>query len=216
MTRSGCQRAAIRCAKEKIDLIAKWIKEGAVLPAVAAVTPPTARPQKPEEAPKKEEKPAEVPLPKVAAAPKEAIDKLTAAGAQVMPLFAESSLLTVSFAHRSEPAGDAEVALLAGVAEQCYAIKPGRLEADRRGPCTAGRAEEFGRAASGAVDSHGRRTCACGGDREFAILESVRHWHHGRWARTSKGPQEPAAAVFVADKGQSTIRRWAWKRTRRD
>jgi hypothetical protein len=109
-------------AKDKIDLIAKWIKEGAVLPLTAAVTPPTATPAKPEEAPKKEEKPAEIPLPKVEPAPKEAIDKLTAAGAQVMPLYAESSLLTVSFAHRSEPAGDAEVALLAGVAEQCYGL----------------------------------------------------------------------------------------------
>ena len=39
-----------------------------------------------------------------------------------MPLFADSALLTVSFAHRSEPAGDAEIALLAGVAEQCYAL----------------------------------------------------------------------------------------------
>ena len=39
-----------------------------------------------------------------------------------MPLFADSTLLTVSFAHRSEPAGDAEIALLAGVAEQCYGL----------------------------------------------------------------------------------------------
>lgn len=115
-------------AKEKIELIARWIREGAVLPAIAAVaTPaPAPAPAQPAEAapPKKEEakKPAELPLPKVAAAPKEAIDKLTAAGAQVMPLFADSSLLQVSFAHRSAPAGDAEVALLAGVAEQVYAL----------------------------------------------------------------------------------------------
>ncbi len=64
-------------AKDQIDLIAKWIKEGAVLPLVAAVE---AKPQAADAA-KKEEKPTEVPLPKVAAAPKEAIDKLTAAGA---------------------------------------------------------------------------------------------------------------------------------------
>ncbi len=107
-------------AKDKIDLIGRWIKEGAVLPLVAAVEA-AAKPQA-ADAPKKEEKPAEIPLPKVGPAPKEAIDKLTAAGAQVMPLFADSSLLTVSFAHRSEPAGDAEIALLAGVAEQCYAL----------------------------------------------------------------------------------------------
>ena len=54
--------------------------------------------------PKKEEpkKAVEIPLPKVSAAPKEALDKLTAAGAQVMPLFADSSLLQVSFAHLNE------------------------------------------------------------------------------------------------------------------
>src|SRR5215216_5262134 len=114
-------------AKDKIDLIGRWIKEGAVLPLAAAVVAPTPAPAKPAEAaaaPKKEElkKAVEIPLPKVSAAPKEALDKLTAAGAQVMPLFADSSLLQVSFAHRSAPAGDAEMALLAGVAEQVYAL----------------------------------------------------------------------------------------------
>src|SRR3954468_19123802 len=109
-------------AKDKIELIAKWIKEGAVLPAVAAVALSDAAAKPAAEAPKKEEKKAEVPLPKVDPAPKEAIDKLTAAGAQVMLLYADSPLLTVSFAHRSEPAGDAEIALLAGVAEQCYGL----------------------------------------------------------------------------------------------
>ena len=114
-------------AKDKIDLIGRWIKEGAVLPLVAAAVAPAPAPAKPADAaaaPKKEEpkKPVEIPLPKVSAAPKEAIDKLTAAGAQVMPLFADSSLLQVSFAHRSTPAGDAEIALLAGVAEQVYAL----------------------------------------------------------------------------------------------
>jgi hypothetical protein len=61
-------------------------------------------------------------LPEVAAAPQEAVDALTAAGAQVMPLFAGSNLLQVSFAHRGEPAGDADLALLAGVADQVYAL----------------------------------------------------------------------------------------------
>jgi hypothetical protein len=115
-------------AKEKIELIARWIKEGAVLPAAAAVVAPApaaepAKPPEPAAAEKKEPaKPAELPLPKVEPAPKEAIDKLTAAGAQVLPLFADSPLLTVSFAHRSEPAGDAEIALLSGVADQVYAL----------------------------------------------------------------------------------------------
>src|SRR4051794_29137642 len=103
-------------AKEKIELIARWIKQGAVLPVIAAVATTPAVPPKAANsaaAPKKEEpkKPAEVPLPKVSPAPKEAIEKLSATGAQVMPLFTDSSLLQVSFAHRGSPAGDAEVAL---------------------------------------------------------------------------------------------------------
>jgi len=66
---------------------------------------------------------AEAPaLPEVPAAPKEAIEKLRAANVQVMPLFAGSSLLQVSFSHRDEPAGDAEVALLTGVADQVYVL----------------------------------------------------------------------------------------------
>lgn len=105
-------------AKDKIELIGKWIKEGAVLAVAAAATPAPATPPAAEGA----KRPVEIPLPKVDPAPKEAIDKLTAAGAQVMPLFADSSLLTVSFAHRGEPAGDAEIALLAGIADQCYAL----------------------------------------------------------------------------------------------
>lgn len=112
-------------AKDKIELIARWIKEGAVLPVVAAAeAKPQAAVKPGDAAAKKEEpkKPAEAPLPKVTAAPKAVIDKLTAAGAQVMPLFADSSLLQVSFAHRSAPAGDPEIALLAGVAEQVYAL----------------------------------------------------------------------------------------------
>ena len=103
----------------KIDLIAAWIKAGAVLPD-AAVPPADAKPADTAEA--AAEEPAEVPLPEVAPAAQEAIDKLAAAGAQVMPLFADSALLQVSFAHRGEPAGDAEIALLAGVAEQVYAL----------------------------------------------------------------------------------------------
>lgn len=106
--------------KETIELIARWITEGAVLPVVAAVTEPAKTQADAEE--KKEEKPADFPLPDVSPAPPESIEKLTAAGAQVMPLFADSALLQVSFAHRSEPAGDAEVALLAGVADQVYAL----------------------------------------------------------------------------------------------
>jgi hypothetical protein len=107
--------------KETIELIAAWIKQGAVLPevAVAAAAAPAA--DKPTEA-APDDKPNEPALPEVAPAPQEAIDKLTAAGAQVLPLFADSSLLQVSFAHRGEPAGDTEIALLTGVADQVYAL----------------------------------------------------------------------------------------------
>jgi hypothetical protein len=98
--------------KEKIDLIEKWIKEGATMPAVAAAATP-----KPT-AEKKEEGPPVKKLPEVAAAPKKAIDQLTAAGAQVMPLCAGSNLLWVSFAHRDKPVGDEDLTLLADVAEQ--------------------------------------------------------------------------------------------------
>jgi hypothetical protein len=110
--------------KEVTDLIAKWIREGAVLPeaAPAPAPEPPAPADKPAEATPPEVKPDEPPLPQVAAAPQEAIDALTAASAQVLPLFADSALLQVSFAHRSEPAGDPEIALLAGVAEQVYAL----------------------------------------------------------------------------------------------
>ena len=110
--------------KDKIELIALWIREGAVLPeAVAAPADKPAEPAPAEDAEAAaEEKPAELPLPEVSPAPQEAIDKLASAGAQVMPLFADSALLQVSFAHRDEPAGDAEVALLAGVADQVFAL----------------------------------------------------------------------------------------------
>jgi hypothetical protein len=108
--------------KEVIELIANWIKQGAALPQVAVVAdaaaPTDDEPAEPEAA----EEPSEPQLPEVEPAPKEAIDKLTAAGAQVLPLFADSALLQISFAHRGEPAGNDELALLSGVAEQVYAL----------------------------------------------------------------------------------------------
>jgi mono/diheme cytochrome c family protein len=115
-------RMADPLPKEVIELIANWIKQGAVLPEVAVVADAAAstddKPTEPEAA----EEPSEPQLPEVEPAPQEAIDKLTAAGAQVLPLFADSALLQVSFAHRGEPAGDAQIALLSGVAEQVYAL----------------------------------------------------------------------------------------------
>jgi len=112
--------------KELIDLIGQWIKEGAVLPAAAATVAPAAPAEASAETkePSSEEdaKQDDLPLPEVTPAPQEAIDALTKVGAQVMPLFGGSSLLTVSFAHRGEPPTDTEVALLSGIAEQVYAL----------------------------------------------------------------------------------------------
>lgn len=103
--------------KEQIELVAAWIKQGALLTTLSAVAAPNATPA--EAAKPAVEKPA---LPEVAPAPRAAIDTLLAAGARVSPLFAGSNLLEVSFAGRGEPAGDAEVALVGGVAEQVYTL----------------------------------------------------------------------------------------------
>lgn len=116
-----------------VKLIAEWITQGAVFAVATAATPavPAAAPAAAAEpAAKSAEK---LPLPEVAAAPPAAIDKLTAAGARVMPLFAGSNLLDVSFAPRSEPAGDAEVALLSDVAEQVYTLNLANAKASAAG-----------------------------------------------------------------------------------
>lgn len=109
-------------SKELIDLIGQWIKQGAVLPVAAASAAREAPAETKETTSVEVTKQDELPLPEVAPAPQESIDALTKAGAQVMPLFSGSSLLTVSFAHRGEPPTDAEVALLSGVAQQVYAL----------------------------------------------------------------------------------------------
>ncbi|MGD9634514.1 MAG: c-type cytochrome domain-containing protein [Pirellulales bacterium] len=111
-----------------VKLIAEWITQGAALAVATTATPAPAPAAEP--AAKAAEKP---PLPEVAAAPQAAIDKLTAAGARVMPLFAGSNLLDVSFAPRSEPAGDAEVALLTEVADQVYTLNLANTKATAAG-----------------------------------------------------------------------------------
>lgn len=113
-------------AAEKLSLIHQWITQGAVFPVVAVAKP--AKPQATaDDAPAKDaeakESPLpELPLPEVGAADPAVIEKLSEAGAQVSSLFAGSSLLQVSFALRGEPATDAEVALLAELAEQVYSL----------------------------------------------------------------------------------------------
>jgi hypothetical protein len=106
-------KGAAPLAPAQIELIANWIKQGAILTTAAEVA------AGPSVTTKKAEK---LPLPQVEAAAPAAIEKLLAAGARVATLYAGSNLLEVSFAGRGEPASDAEVALLAEVAEQVYAL----------------------------------------------------------------------------------------------
>lgn len=101
---------------DQIALIKKWIEEGAAVAAVAAVAAP-AEAAAPAAEPAKEA-PKEQPLPEAPPAPAEAIAKLEAAGATVMPLFGDSALLDVSFARASSPAGDEALAALPAAAEQ--------------------------------------------------------------------------------------------------
>lgn len=106
----------------EIDLIRAWIDEGALLTATAANSSTATDDVGDHTSPANESHSAEPVLPDVAPAPPEAIERLTAAGARVMPLCAGSALLEVSLANRSEPMGDAEIALLADVAEQVYSL----------------------------------------------------------------------------------------------
>ena len=100
--------------QDAIDLIARWIDQGAVMtPAAIATSDPV---------PTADKEPAQQSYPEVAEAPQASIDKLVAAGARVAPLCAGSHLLDVSFAGKGTPPGDAEVALLADVAEQVYML----------------------------------------------------------------------------------------------
>lgn len=112
--------------QKSIDLIAAWIKEGAALTTVAAVAPAEqAAAAAPEPtAPVQEAKPAweALPLPEVPAAPQEAVDKLIAAGAQVLPLYADSNLLDVSFALSPQPPTDDALNLLEAVAPQVFIL----------------------------------------------------------------------------------------------
>jgi mono/diheme cytochrome c family protein len=112
--------------EKSIALIAAWIKEGATLTAATAVAPaePAAEAALEQAAPAEQAQPKwePLPLPEVAAAPQEAIDKLIAAGAQVLPLYAESNLLDVSFALSPQPPTDDTLKLLDAVAEQVFIL----------------------------------------------------------------------------------------------
>lgn len=111
--------------QQSIDLIAAWIKEGGSLAAVTPAEPaPTtaaaaevAEPAAPQQA---ELEP--LPPPEVPAASPEVVDQLIAAGAQVLPLYAGSHLVDVSFALAPQPPTDATLKLLSGIADQVYTL----------------------------------------------------------------------------------------------
>jgi mono/diheme cytochrome c family protein len=115
---------------EEIELIRQWITEGATLTAVVA--PPAdaqeepAEPAEPAEpTPPPEEDPELAKLPPASA---EAIAKIEAAGGTVMPVFADSPLLQVSFAQAASPPGDEAVAALADAADQIVWLNLGKAQ----------------------------------------------------------------------------------------
>lgn len=126
--------------KEQLDLIAKWISEGASF-AAAAKAPAEAAPSEPvaEEKPKLEP----LPLPEVPAPSQEAIEKLRAAGAQVMPLFAESHLLDISFALSPHPPTDESLQLLQDVAQQVISLNLKNAKASDDGWAVIGQLENL-------------------------------------------------------------------------
>jgi len=119
-------------SKEKISLIHQWIEQGAAY-TVSAAAEPKGEHAEADADDKPAAKPKEIPLPEVDAADAAAVEKLTASGAQVTALFAGSPLLQVSFALRGEPATDADVALLADVAEQVYSLNLAKAQVSDQG-----------------------------------------------------------------------------------
>jgi hypothetical protein len=110
--------------KELVDRIGAWIKQGAELSssspsAVVATAAPADSVAPARSVDKRPQLPT---LPTVNPAAPAALDKLTAAGAQIMPLFGGSSLLQVSFAHRGAPPGDADLGMLKDIADQVYTL----------------------------------------------------------------------------------------------
>jgi hypothetical protein len=112
--------------QEEIDLIRNWILQGAELTSAPAPTPPapeTKAEEKAESAPPaqaqaKSEEDLIKQFADVPAAAAEAIQRLEQAGAAVLPLYAGSNLLQVSFAQAETPATDEALAALPALAPQ--------------------------------------------------------------------------------------------------
>lgn len=112
----------------ELKLIHDWIAEGAKFEVIAEAAKP-----KPQEQEAVAPMPKELPLPEVEAANAAALDKLAAAGAQISTLYADSPLLQVSFALRTEPAADADIKLLQEVAGQLYALNLAKAQVSEAG-----------------------------------------------------------------------------------
>lgn len=111
--------------QQSIDLIAAWIKEGGSFAAVTPAEPepsPAAATEVTEPAAPKQPEWEPLPAPEVPAALPEVVDKLIAAGAQVLPLYAGSNLVDVSFALAPQPPTDATLRLLSGMADQVFVL----------------------------------------------------------------------------------------------
>ncbi|QEG36820.1 c-type cytochrome domain-containing protein [Bythopirellula goksoeyrii] len=126
-----------------IDLVALWIKEGANFGSSDQESTPATEAEKSSpdakaetEAPDAKPEPPKLkplPMPEVDPASEEAIERLRSAGAQVMPHFAKSNLLDVSFALSSEPANDDALALLNDVAHHVISLNLRGAQASDKG-----------------------------------------------------------------------------------
>ncbi len=124
--------------KASIDLIAAWIKEGAVL-TVASAPPATEAVETAAEPAAETPSTPAVPeleplsLPEVHAASQEAIDRLIAAGGKVMNLYSGSNLLEVTFVLAPQPPTDDTLKLLADVAPQVVMLNLKNAQATDEG-----------------------------------------------------------------------------------
>ncbi|MBX3434832.1 MAG: hypothetical protein KF847_16055 [Pirellulales bacterium] len=127
---------------ETIELLKQWIAEGAKLTSadVPAPAPAETEPRQTDEqaaaaAAEETKLVAELAaeLAAVQPASAEAIAAVTQAGGTVLPLFAGSPLLDVSFAQAGSPPGDEAIAALAGIADQVASLNLAGAQATAAG-----------------------------------------------------------------------------------